>query len=295
MAPILVTGESGTGKELAARSVHDRSPRAEGPFVSENCGAITETLLETELFGCVKGAYTGATEDRPGLFELAHGGTIFLDEIGDTSPGLQKKLLRVIQEGVIRRVGGQELIHIDVRIVSATNRDLASEVQQGRFREDLFYRLNVINVHLPPLRERGSDITLIAQHFLDGLNEERGTDFEFDAEIQKHLLSHGWPGNIRQLQNEIRRIHALAADQLNVHDFSDQTPQSVSPVSSQASAGLDSVIAAGSMKSLVEQLEKQWIAEALEKFGDRRGEVCKSLGIPKTTLYAKMKRYGLGS
>ncbi len=295
MAPILVTGESGTGKELAARSVHERSPRAEGPFVSENCGAITETLLETELFGCVKGAYTGATEDRPGLFELAHGGTICLDEIGDTSPGLQKKLLRVIQEGVIRRVGGQELIHIDVRIVSATNRDLASEVQQGRFREDLFYRLNVINVHLPPLRERGSDITLIAQHFLDGLNEERETGFEFDAKIEKHLLSHDWPGNIRQLQNEIRRIHALAGDQLNVQDFSDQTPQSVNSISSQAASGLDSVIAAGSMKTLIEQLEKQWIAEALEKFGDRRGEVCKSLGLPKTTLYAKMKRYGLGS
>ena len=207
----------------------------------------------------------------------------------------KKKLLRVIQEGVIRRVGGQELIHIDVRIVSATNRDLAAEVQQGRFREDLFYRLNVINVHMPPLRDRGSDITLIARHFLDGLNEERGTDFEFDTEIEKHLLSHDWPGNIRQLQNEIRRIHALAGDQLNVHDFSDQTPQSVSSSSSQTATGLDSVIAAGSMKSLVEQLEKQWIAEALEKFGDRRGEVCKSLGIPKTTLYAKMKRYGLGS
>lgn len=295
MAPILVTGESGTGKELAARSVHDRSPRADGPFVSENCGAITETLLETELFGCVKGAYTGATEDRPGLFELAHGGTIFLDEIGDTSPGLQKKLLRVIQEGVIRRVGGQELIQIDVRIVSATNRDLAEEVQQGRFREDLFYRLNVINVHLPPLRERGNDVVLIAQHFLNGLNEERETGFEFDSEIEKHLLSHPWPGNIRQLQNEIRRIHALAADHLDVQDFSDLNPDSGISTPAVMTTGLDSVIAAGSMKSLIEELEKQWIAEALQKFGDRRGEVCKSLGIPKTTLYAKMKRYGLGS
>jgi transcriptional regulator with PAS, ATPase and Fis domain len=295
MAPILVTGESGTGKELAARSVHDRSPRADGPFVSENCGAITETLLETELFGCVKGAYTGATEDRPGLFELAHGGTIFLDEIGDTSPGLQKKLLRVIQEGVIRRVGGQELIHIDVRIVSATNRDLATEVQQGRFREDLFYRLNVINVHLPPLRDRGSDVTLIAQRFLDRLNDERGSDFSFDQKIEDYLLSHSWPGNIRQLQNEIRRIHALASDRLDVEDFTEKTVGSDSPTHSSTSAGLDSVIAAGSMKSLIEDLEKQWIAEALEKFGDRRGEVCKALGIPKTTLYAKMKRYGLGS
>lgn len=295
MAPILVTGESGTGKELAARSVHEQSPRATGPFVSENCGAITETLLETELFGCVKGAYTGATEDRPGLFELAHGGTIFLDEIGDTSPGLQKKLLRVIQEGVIRRVGGQDLIHIDVRIVSATNRDLAAEVQAGRFREDLFYRLNVINVHLPPLRERGRDMVLIAQHFLDQLNLESGTDYQFDAEIEGHLLAHSWPGNIRQLQNEIRRIHALANDRLQLEDFSDAKGATGSSTPQFSATGLEAVISAGSMKSLIEQLEKQWITEALEKYRDSRGEVCKSLGIPKTTLYAKMKRYGIGN
>ena len=295
MAPILVTGESGTGKELAARSVHDHSDRAEGPFVSENCGAITETLLETELFGCVKGAYTGATEDRPGLFELAHGGTIFLDEIGDTSPGLQKKLLRVIQEGVIRRVGGQNLINIDVRIVSATNRDLAEEVKAGRFREDLYYRLNVINVHLPPLRERGKDVLILAQHFLSGLNQESGSDYRITEEIEERLLAQSWPGNIRQLQNEIKRIHALAGDTLDPADFSSSCEGGVETSTSQKHSGLEAVVAAGSMKLLIEELEKKWILEALEKFADRRGEVCKSLGIPKTTLYAKMKRYGIGS
>ena len=295
MAPILITGESGTGKELAARSVHDRSTRANGPFVSENCGAITETLLETELFGCVKGAYTGATSDRPGLFEMAHGGTIFLDEIGDTSPGWKKKLLRVIQEGVIRRVGGQDLINIDVRIVSATNRDLAEEVKAGRFREDLYYRLNVINVHLAPLRERGKDVILLAEHFLSGLNHESGTDYSITDEVVDSLLSQSWPGNIRQLQNEIRRIHALAGETLNTADFSD-IGEDVGPRHAhELSASLDAVIAAGSIKSLIEQLEKEWIMKALEKFAGSRGDVCKSLGIPKTTLYAKMKRYGIGS
>ncbi len=296
-ASILITGESGTGKELAARSIHQHSERSTGPFISENCGAIAENLLESELFGCMKGAFTGATVDRPGLFELAHGGTIFLDEIGDTSPGLQKKLLRVIQEGVVRRVGGQETIQVDVRILSATNRDLSHEVQDGRFREDLYYRLNVINVHLPPLRERGSDVSLLAQHFLDGLNEEAGTSKALTPELKKVLLAHSWPGNIRELQNEIRRVHALGAEKLEASDLSPRVTEEDSTVISTSSgdAGLDRIRQAGSLKDAIEQLEAQWISDALQRCNGHRGQVCQWLGIPKTTLYAKMRRYGLST
>ncbi|MBT6784613.1 MAG: sigma-54-dependent Fis family transcriptional regulator, partial [Planctomycetes bacterium] len=285
-APILVTGESGTGKELAARSIHQHSLRPDGPFISENCGAIAENLLETELFGCMKGAFTGATTDRPGLFELAHGGTIFLDEIGDTSAGLQKKLLRVIQEGVIRRVGGQESIQIDVRVLSATNRDLSAEVKGGRFREDLYYRLNVINVHLPPLRERGTDISLIANHFLAGLNQEAGTDKQMSAELTEVLLQHDWPGNIRELQNEIRRVHALGEDQLSSTDLSPRVIEKDHTLHQNSTnrAGLDRVRSCGSLKDAIEQLEAEWISEALDRCNGRRGQVCEWLGIPKTTL-----------
>ncbi|MEE2883788.1 MAG: sigma 54-interacting transcriptional regulator [Planctomycetota bacterium] len=290
-APILITGESGTGKELAARSIHDKSQRSSGPFISENCGAISENLLETELFGCMKGAYTGATSDRPGLFEQAHGGTIFLDEIGDTSPGLQKKLLRVIQEKVLRRVGGQESIKIDVRIVSATNRDLASEVRNQRFREDLFYRLNVINVHLPPLRDRGQDVELLAQHFLNQINSESGTSLQLNTELIGALNGHEWPGNIRELQNEIRRVHALADEDLDPAHLSLRATRQEKANSGQT--GLDRVKKAGSLKDAIEQLEAEWIEQALQRFDGHRGQVCQWLGIPKTTLYAKMRRYGL--
>lgn len=294
-APILITGESGTGKELAARSIHQQSERASGPFISENCGALAENLLETELFGCMKGAFTGATNDRPGLFELAHGGTIFLDEIGDTSAGLQKKLLRVIQEGVVRRVGGQESIDVDVRVLSATNRELSSEVRNGRFREDLYYRLNVINVHLPPLRDRGEDITLIARHFLDGLNEDTGTRKQMTADLIAALLDHGWPGNIRELQNEMRRVHALGGDQLDTEFLSQRVggPAEDSTRPEGGPSGLDRIQDAGSLKEAIEKLEAEWIAEALDRFDGHRGQVCQWLGIPKTTLYAKMRRYGL--
>lgn len=294
-APILITGESGTGKELAARSIHQQSEHASGPFISENCGALAENLLETELFGCMRGAFTGATNDRPGLFELAHGGTIFLDEIGDTSAGLQKKLLRVIQEGVVRRVGGQESIEVDVRVLSATNLDLSSEVRNGRFREDLYYRLNVINVHLPPLRDRGEDITLIASHFLEGLNKETGTTKQMTGDLISALLKHGWPGNIRELQNEIRRVHALGGDQLDAEFLSQRVGGTVesSTRPTDGQTGLDRIQAAGSLKEAIEKLEAEWIAAALDRFDGHRGQVCQWLGIPKTTLYAKMRRYGL--
>jgi DNA-binding NtrC family response regulator len=291
--PILITGESGTGKELAARLIHEQSQRASGPFISENCGAISENLLETELFGCMKGAFTGATSDRPGLFELAQGGTIFLDEIGDTSPGLQKKLLRVIQERVVRRVGGQDSIEIDVRIVSATNKDLSNAVQNGEFREDLYYRLNVINVHLPALRDRGDDIELLAQHFLKQINEESGSDLSLNPELLEALRCHEWPGNIRELQNEIRRVHTLAEEKLDPSHLSPRVTgeKPMTPVL----IGFDRVRKAGSLKDAIEQLEAEWIQQALERCDGHRGRVCQWLGIPKTTLYAKMRRYGLST
>ncbi len=290
-APVLVTGESGTGKELVARSIHARSLRCSNAFISENCGAITETLLESELFGCVKGAYTGADEDRPGLFELASGGTIFLDEIGDTSPGLQKKLLRVLQEGMVRRVGGANLIPVDVRVLSATNRDLYQEVQSGNFREDLFYRLNVINIQLPPLRDRREDIPMLAEHFLAIQNERSGQPKETSPEWIEALLTHHWPGNIRELQNEVRRSHALSGNVLDPAHLSSRVgggaPEVVAPFS------LDTVLEAGSLKAATEDFEKSIIESALKRYRGNRAKVCETLGIPKTTLYAKIRRYAL--
>ncbi len=290
-APVLITGESGTGKELVARAIHARSPRATGPFVSENCGAITESLLESELFGCVKGAYTGADEDRPGLFELASGGTIFLDEIGDTSPGLQKKLLRVLQEGVVRRVGGGDVVPVEVRVLSATNRDLYREVQTGNFREDLFYRLNVINIQLPPLRDRRDDVPLLAEHFLAQLNERSGMEKEISPEWIEALLTHHWPGNIRELQNEVRRSHALSGRVLDPAHLSPRVGGGAKENSTGVS--LDSVLDAGSLKDAIENFERQVIEAALRRFRGNRAKVCDSLAIPKTTLYAKIRRYGL--
>jgi len=290
-APILVTGESGTGKELVARSIHERSKRAAGPFISENCGAITETLLESELFGCVKGAYTGADEDRPGLFELASGGTIFLDEIGDTSPGLQKKLLRVLQEGLVRRVGGQEPIPVDVRVLSATNRNLYDEVQLGEFREDLFYRLNVINIQLPPLRERREDVPLLAEHFLRMQNERSGLLKESSPEWIEALLSHHWPGNIRELQNEVRRSHALSGAVLEAEALSRRVGGDAP--STRAPHSIEAVLESGSLKSATEEFEKSIIEAALKRFRGNRVKVSESLSIPKTTLYAKIRRYDL--
>jgi len=290
-APVLITGESGTGKELVARAIHARSPRSAGPFVSENCGAITETLLESELFGCVKGAYTGADEDRPGLFELASGGTIFLDEIGDTSPALQKKLLRVLQEGVVRRVGGGDEIPVEVRVLSATNRDLYREVQAGNFREDLFYRLNVINIQLPSLRDRREDIPLLAEHFVRELNERSGQEKEVSPEWVEALLAHQWPGNIRELQNEVRRCHALSG---RVLDPAHLSPRVGGAGKESATAlTLDSVLETGSLKDALDSFEKKLIETALKRYRGNRARVCETLAIPKTTLYAKIRRYGL--
>ncbi len=291
-ASVLISGESGTGKELIARSIHKNSERATKPFVSENCAALAETLLETELFGHVKGAFTGATEDRPGLFELADGGTLFLDEIGDTSAGMQKKLLRALQEGVIRRVGGGDLIQVDVRVISASNKDLAAEVERGNFREDLYYRLNVINVALPALRDRLDDLSLLVDHFLEQLNRESGATKRYDAAFLVALRAHDWPGNVRELQNQVRRVYALSDELLDPAHLSRRVSRAAD-ASSAAGISLERILSQGSLQEASEAMEREVIAACLKRFDGNKAQVCQHLGVPKTTLYAKLKRYGL--
>ncbi len=219
--PVLVTGESGTGKELVARALHEYGPRKDRTFLSENCAAIPETLLESILFGHAKGAFTGAHRDNPGHFVAADRGTLFLDEIGDMPLSMQSKLLRVLQDGEIRPVGGEGVRKVDVRLIAATNRDLRLRVREKAFREDLFYRLNVLEIHLPPLRERGGDILLLAEHFLFQASEDLGRPLELSEDARDFLRTRSWPGNVRQLENEIRRAAALARGPvLEPSDFS---------------------------------------------------------------------------
>lgn len=220
--PILIQGESGTGKELIARAIHMYGPRHKEQFVGENCAALAETLLESELFGHVKGAFTGAVQNRKGLFEHADKGTIFLDEIGDMSLNMQKKLLRTLQNGEIRQVGGKTIKNVDVRVVAATNKDLKHEVEIGNFREDLFYRLNVVTIQLPALRERDSDILLLFDFFYSKICREMGVEEKpVDSEVRDMFLQYKWPGNIRELQNEVRRIVALCDDVVNAEVVSE--------------------------------------------------------------------------
>ncbi len=218
--PVLVQGESGTGKELVARALHRFGPRKDKPFVSDNCAAIPETLLESELFGHKKGAFTGAIADRKGHFETAHHGTIFLDEIGDMSPGMQTKLLRVLQDGEVRPVGGGAVIHVDARVIAASNKDLRDLVARKAFREDLYFRLNVITIHLPPLRDRREDIPLLVEYFLARATAEAGRELVVTPDAMKALQKHRWPGNVRELENEIRRGVALCDDVIDVADLS---------------------------------------------------------------------------
>src|SRR5215510_4408786 len=259
---VLVTGESGTGKELVAKAIHLNSPRAEDPFVSVNCGAFTETLLESELFGYMRGAFTGATANKKGLFEVADKGTIFLDEIGDTSPAMQVKLLRVLQERTIRRVGGTEEIPVDVRIIAATNRDLAEMVAESQFREDLFYRISVIPLELPPLRHRRDDIPLLADHFLARLNSSMAKKLDrVSDEAMAALTIYEWPGNIRELQNAMERAFILET----FNELSSQhLPESVA--TKPRMRGLTDFPEEGfDLEAYVENLQKRFLEEALRR------------------------------
>ena len=292
-APVLINGESGTGKELAAMAIHHNSPRNGKTFVSENCGALTETLLESELFGYVKGAFTGATKDHQGLFEQASGGSFFLDEVGDMSPSMQKKLLRVLQEGVIRRVGSKEFTPVDVRIISATNKDLLEECKAGNFREDLYYRLNVINLALPPLRDRRKDIPELVDHFLRSAKTPNSKPVTMETAALDALAEYSWPGNIRQLQNETLKMAALCDENhIRVKDLSEnlqQDSRGENTNSRQCADGFSHL----SLREATEELERELIRQALNRNDGNKSLVAKSLKIPKTTLYNKIKRYSL--
>jgi transcriptional regulator with GAF, ATPase, and Fis domain/tetratricopeptide (TPR) repeat protein/tRNA A-37 threonylcarbamoyl transferase component Bud32 len=279
--PVLVTGENGTGKELVARAIFRRSRRAKQPWVSQSCTAIPESLLESELFGHVRGAFTGANEDRIGLFEQADGGTLFLDEIGDMGIDMQKKLLRVLQEGEIRRVGGKSIQKVDVRLVTATNRDLATGIQDGTFREDLFYRINGIEIRLPPLRERAEDLPVLIDHFLRQFEREKHEKRRLSPEARKLLLDHSWPGNVRELRRELERAWTLAEDVIGPDHLSDS-------LRSRATIGADA-----SRVRALEDVEREAIVQALAACGGNKLAAAKKLGISRPTLYAKLRQYGL--
>ncbi|MHC4930562.1 MAG: sigma-54-dependent Fis family transcriptional regulator [Planctomycetota bacterium] len=281
--PVLIQGDSGTGKELVARAIHECGPRKKKPFLTENCGAVPETLLESEFFGSVRGAFTGADRTRDGLFQRAHGGTLFLDEIGEMSPGMQAKLLRALQDGEVRKVGATQVEHVDVRVISATNRDLKQNVAEGTFREDLFYRLNVVGIRMPPLRERREDIEILLEHFLDEACEGRHRK-TLSAAALKALTEHTWPGNIRELQNEVKRLVALADDVIGV-ELLQGLKSSAPVVAGNAVRGL----AGQSLK----EIERQAIQETLKLTGGNKAETAKRLGISRRALYDKIAKYGI--
>lgn len=281
---VLITGESGTGKELIARAIHDYSLREEGEFVTVDCSALVETLLESELFGHVKGSFTGAIQAKYGSFELANGGTFFFDEIGNLSLDIQAKLLRVIQEKEIKPVGSERTIRVDVRIIAATNQDLKQDIAKKTFREDLYYRLNVVPVHIPPLRERKEDISLLVSHFLKKYNRKREIPItRVEPETMKLLMSYDWPGNVRELENGIERALILEdGDTLLPRCF----PWFVGKKQMRAIAGNNKVYS-------LEELERQHIKRVLKETKGHRGQAAGLLGIDRKTLYQKIKKYGL--
>jgi two-component system response regulator AtoC len=289
---VLVTGESGTGKELIARLIHTSSPRSRAPFVPVNCGAIPENLLETELFGHKKGSFTGAVADRVGLFEEAHRGTLFLDEIGELPPQLQVKLLRALQEGEIRRVGESTSRDVDVRVVAATARDLESEVKEGAFRSDLFYRINVLNIHLPPLRHRSEDVPALVRHFVSSYNDRLGLQITgFGAKAMKAMLAYPWPGNVRELQNVVERAMVLAeGSEIEL----EQLPPNVRDPQREAMFAIESLPADElSIKKHAAQQEKRLIKRALELTGGNRTRASEHLDLSYRALLYKIRDYGL--
>ncbi|MEQ8848649.1 sigma-54 dependent transcriptional regulator [Botrimarina sp.] len=291
-ATVLVTGESGTGKSLLARAIHTRSDRRSGPFVEVACGALPENLLESELFGHVAGAFTGATTNKIGKFLQADGGTIFLDEIGTATPAMQVKLLRVLQELAFEPVGGTQTHRVDVRVVLATNEDLAKNVTEGKFRQDLFYRINVINLELPPLRARPSDVPLLAQKFLEEVRDDanRPNVRGFSDDAIAALQAYHWPGNVRELQNVVERTVLLGKQELiPLHEL----PPELRVPGAGGAAGGAGYYAGQTLKEALEGPERQIILEVLELNHWNRNETADQLGINRTTLYKKMKRLGL--
>ena len=285
-ATVLITGESGTGKEMIAGAIHFNSPRSGGPFIKINCAALTETLLESELFGHEKGAFTGADRKKEGKFRQADGGTLLLDEVSEMPLAMQVKLLRVLQEREITRVGGEEVLAVDVRLIAATNRDLIRNVEAGRFREDLYYRLNVVNLEVPPLRERQEDVPLIAQHYLHLFAEKNHKVIKgFTPQAMDRLLKYAWPGNVRELINAVERCVVLSrSEYLTEEELSflrDKTTPEEQPVMS------------GTATTSLEKVERDTILKGLKTAGGNKSEAARQLGITRRTLHKKLKSYGL--
>jgi len=296
---VLISGESGTGKELIARALHENSNRHAGPFIKINCAAIPKTLMESELFGYDKGAFTGAVGAKPGRFELAHGGTLFLDEIGEIPIEMQVKLLRVLQESEFERVGGIKTIKVDVRLVTATNRDLLEEIGAGNFREDLFYRLNVVPIQIPPLRERREDIPLLADHFIAKFNERLKKQIvSISPEAVEQLVGYNWPGNIRELENLMERtILFCEGPEIGVSDLPPEIVGASAPAVSASGADEGTRPAAGSLKEAVraetERVERELIQRALDATGGNVTQAARKLKISRKSLQTKMKELGL--
>jgi transcriptional regulator with PAS, ATPase and Fis domain len=287
---VLIQGENGTGKELIAKSIHYNSHRKEKTFIVQNCSAFNDNLLESELFGHMKGSFTGALKDKKGLFEMADKGTFFLDEIGDTSPQMQVKLLRVIQEGTFMPVGATEMRRVDVRIVAATNRNLKEMVEQGTFREDLYYRLNVINIRVPPLRERKEDIPFLVEFFLNKIKEGQvGPKRMLTKRALERLFDYAWPGNVRELQNEIERLVVLSGEENKL------MPELLSPkiLETSEKSKVQGARVHGKLKDALEDLEREMIREGLRRTGWNKSKLAKELGISRAGLIMKVEKYGL--
>jgi two-component system, NtrC family, response regulator HydG len=287
---VYIHGESGTGKELVARAIHHASQRQSGPFITVNCSAFVETLLESELFGHEKGAFTGAVRRKPGRFELAGGGSVFLDEIGDISQLIQVKLLRVLQEKQIERIGGTETIDVDCRVISATNKDLIAEVEEHRFREDLFYRLHIVPIEIPPLRNRREDIPLLAAHFTEKLNARLGKSFEgFSPEAMDMLMAHSWPGNVRELENLIEQTMVMTdGPVIEARDL----PPFTRRVTSAGAAEIPEV-GHNPLPEILDGMERRLIEDAYGKTGGNKTETARLLGIKTGALYYKLEKYGI--
>jgi two-component system response regulator HupR/HoxA len=290
-ATVLITGETGTGKDLVARAIHYSGRRKEKRFLAQNCASLPDTLLESELFGHTRGAFTGAHADKKGLFEVAHQGTVFLDEVGETHPGMQVRLLRVLQDGEIRPLGSSDTRTVDVRIVAATNRDLRKEVEEGRFREDLYYRLRVVEIELPPLRERRSDIPLLAHTFLDASSQKMGRQIKgFTNAAMDRLVSYSWSGNVRELENEIERTVALAGDADTV--TVDMLSEHIRGAIPDADPRVDDLPPGMTMNAAVDALKRRMILDALREAGSKT-RAAEQLGVPRQSLQKMMKRLGL--
>lgn len=291
--PVLITGESGTGKEIIATALHANGPRKDKAFVVQNCSAFNENLLESELFGHVKGAFTGAVRDKQGLFEIADGGTFFLDELGEMSPALQVKLLRVLQDGTFLPVGGTKQKRVDTRIIAATNRNVEEMVEKGTFRQDLYYRLNVVSLALPPLRDRAGDVPLLVAFFLEKIAQKSGHKVKsISADAMRALEGYSWPGNIRQLENEIQRAYVMCGKELEIHTSHLSNHVVETPSAPHLPAG--AVEGRGrQLKEVLDQVEREMIQETLARCEGNKSEAARQLGISRSNLIAKAQEYGL--